>query len=200
MDSRRRTRGGPHAVSGPSRDTVFVALLRGVNVGGQNPVSMAALKESFARLGLKDVRTFINSGNVLFRSSTANARTLERRIDRILADEHGLTSKAVVRSEAEMARLVKTIAGTWKPKAQWKYNVMFLRHAVDSPRVLDGIALKPDIERAVYCPGTLLWSASLKGFNRTAMKKMVGQPLYQEMTVRGVNTTRKILDLMRQMT
>ena len=179
---------------------MFVALLRGVNVGGQNSVSMAALKESFARLGLKDVRTFINSGNVLFRSSAADARTLERRIDRILADEHGLASKAVVRSEAEMARLVKTIAGTWKPKAQWKYNVMFLRHTVDSPRVLDGIALKPDIERAVYCPGTLLWSASLSGFSRTAMKKLVGHPLYQEMTVRGVNTTRKILDLMRQMT
>jgi uncharacterized protein (DUF1697 family) len=178
---------------------VYVALLRGVNVGGKNLVSMAALKDSFGRLGLKDVRTYINSGNILFRSRVANARALEQRIDRLLSAGHGLGSKAVVRSEAEMARLVKRIDATWKPIPGWKYNVMFLRHAADSPRVLDGVALKPDIEHAAYCPGTLLWSAKLSGFSRTAMHKLVGHPLYQDMTVRNVNTTRKILELMRQM-
>jgi uncharacterized protein (DUF1697 family) len=181
------------------RSGTFVALLRGVNVGGKNAVSMTALKDSFERLGLQDVRTYINSGNVLFRSSVTDARTLERRIDRMLAGEHGLASKVVVRSEAEMARVVKTIAATWKPDPRWKYNVMFLRPAVDSPDVLSGIALKPDIERAVYCPGTLLWSARLSGLGRTAMMKLVGQPLYREMTVRNVNTTKQILELMRQM-
>lgn len=178
---------------------VYVALLRGVNVGGKNAVSMKALTTSFGALGLEDVRTYINSGNVLFRSSTTNARAIERDIDRVLAGEHALASKAVVRSETEIARLVATIDRTWKPDRRWKYNVMFLRHAVDSPRVLKGVALEPGIERAVYCPGTLLWSARLDGFNRTTMKRLVGQPLYQEMTIRGVNTTRKILDLMRQM-
>jgi uncharacterized protein (DUF1697 family) len=186
-------------MSGASRGIVYVALLRGVNVGGKNLVSMAALKESFARLGLSDVRTYINSGNILFRSSVTNARTLEGRIDRLLADGHGLASTAVVRSEAEIARLVKKIDTTWKPIAGWKYNVMFLRHSVDSARVLDGVALKPDIERVVYCPGTLLWSARLNGFSRTAMMKVVRTPLYREMTVRNVNTTRQILALMRQM-
>ena len=178
---------------------VYVALLRGVNVGGKNIVSMDALKASFEALGLDDVRTYINSGNVLFRSAVRNARALERDIDRVLAGEHRLESRAVVRSEADIARLVATIDRTWKPDPRWKYNVMFLRHAVDSPGVLDGVALKPDIERAVYCPGTLLWSARLDGFNRTAMKKLVGHPLYQDMTLRGVNTTRKLLDLMRHM-
>jgi uncharacterized protein (DUF1697 family) len=176
---------------------VFVAFLRGVNVGGKNNVSMARLKESFERLGLTDVGTYINSGNVLFRSSAADPRALERRIDRMLEQEHDLASKAVVRSEAEIARLVKTIGETWKPVPGWKYNVMFLRRSIDSPRVLEGITLKPELERATYCPGTLLWSARLDGFSRTAMHKLVGHALYQEMTVRGVNTTRKILDLMR---
>ena len=188
----------PKAASRADRGTVYVALLRGVNVGGKNNVSMAALKASFEALGLQDVRTYINSGNVLFRSAKTDARALERDIDRVLADGHELESTAVVRSEAEIARLVKTIDRTWTPDAGWKYNVMFLRHPVDAPRVLKGITLKPDIEHAVYCPGTLLWSARLDGFNRTAMKKMVGTPLYQQMTVRGANTTRKILALMRE--
>jgi len=76
---------------------------------------------------------------------------------------------------------------------------MFLRPEADSPRVLARIALKPGIEQAIYCPGTLLWSARLSAFNRTAMKKIVGTPLYQAMTIRGVNTTRAILALMRDM-
>jgi len=186
-------------MTGRARDTVYVALLRGVNVGGKNNVSMAALKKTFEALGLQDVRTYINSGNILFRAAGTDARALERRIDRLLEKDHRLASKAVVRSETDMARLVKAIADVWKRNPQWKYNVMFLRHTVDSPRVLDGITLKPDIERAVYRHGTLLWSARVSALSRTAMLKLVGQPLYQEMTVRGVNTTRKILDLMRQM-
>src|SRR5262245_51640988 len=149
------------AASRADRSGVFVALLRGVNVGGRHNVSMKTLKATFEALSLQDVRTYINSGNVLFRSATANVRSLERDIDRVLAAEHGLESTAVVRSEAEIARLVKTIDRTWTPDARWKYNVMFLRHAVDAPGVLKGIALKPDIERAVYCPGTLLWSAQI---------------------------------------
>jgi len=178
---------------------VYVALLRGVNVGGSNIVSMTSLKQSFEQLGLEDVRTYINSGNILFRSAGSNAGALERRIDRVLDREHSLTSKAIVRSKAEMARVVKTIAARWKLDPRWKYNVMFLRRTIDSPSVLDGIALKSDIERVIYCPGTLLWSARLNGLSRTAMLKLAGQPIYQEMTVRGVNTTKKILELMRQM-
>jgi uncharacterized protein (DUF1697 family) len=189
---------GADAVKG---GVAFVALLRGVNVGGRNAVSMARLKETFEALGLADVRTYINSGNVLFRWDGTDARLLERRIDRTLEKDHRLASTVVVRSEAEIARVVKAIDTTWKgaPDPQWKYNVMFLRPRVDAPRVLSGIALKPDIEKAVYCPGTLLWSARLSAFNRTAMKKIVGTPLYQEMTIRNVNTTRKILALMREM-
>ena len=195
----RRNYGFRGTVVRRTSSCTYVALLRGVNVGGSNTISMTSLKLSFERLGLEDVRTFINSGNILFRSAGSNASALERRIDRVLAREHGLSSKAIVRTEAEMARVVKTIAVRWKLDPRWKYNVMFLRRTIDSPRVLDGIALKPDIERVIYCPGTLLWSARLNGLSRTAMLKLVGQPIYQEMTVRGVNTTTKILELMRRM-
>ena len=65
--------------------------------------------------------------------------------------------------------------------------------------MLDGIALKPDLERVVYCPGTLLWSARVSGLTRTAMLKLVRQPIYKDMTIRNVNTTTKILQLMQAM-
>jgi uncharacterized protein (DUF1697 family) len=70
------------AVGDADAGTVYVALLRGVNVGGGNTVSMTSLKQSFERLGLEDVRTYINSGNVFFRSAGTNARALSLREER----------------------------------------------------------------------------------------------------------------------
>lgn len=178
---------------------IYVALLRGVNVGGNNMVSMKALKSSFERLGFKEVSTYINSGNILFRSDQTDARKLEDTIDRMLAREYDLKGKTVVRSYPEMARLVKKIAKTWQPDPAWRYNVMFLRSTIDSKRVLANLNLKPDIEEVVYCPGTLLWSARVKDLTRTAMLKVGSQPIYRDMTVRNPNTTAKIFELMQRM-
>jgi uncharacterized protein (DUF1697 family) len=179
--------------------TVYVALLRGINVGGNNIVSMASLKDRFERLGFKDVSTYINSGNVFFRSPEADARRIETRIDRMLGREYGLSGKTVVRSQAEMAELMRTIAKTWKPDPEWRRNVIFLRHTIDSEDVLAGISPKHDIERVVYCPGTLLWAARREALTRSAMLKLSSKPTYREMTVRNVNTTRAIAERMQQM-
>lgn len=65
--------------------------------------------------------------------------------------------------------------------------------------MLDGIDIKADIERVVYCPGTLLWSARLNELTRSAMLKLASRPMYKEMTVRNVNTTKKVFELMNQM-
>jgi uncharacterized protein (DUF1697 family) len=176
----------------------YAAFLRGINVGGKNAVGMTGLKARFERLGLQDIVTYINSGNVVFRATGADARGLERKIDRVLAREFGVPAKTVVRTQAEMARLVKTIARMWTLDPAWRYNVIFLRHPIDSPKVLEGIELKPDIERVVYCPGTLLWSARMNALTRTAMLKLIGRPIYKDMTVRNVNTTRKVFELMER--
>lgn len=176
----------------------YAAFLRGINIGGKNSISMKALRSGLERLGLRDIVTYINSGNIVFRAGGPDARALERKIDRVLSRDLGVPVKSVVRSHAEMVRLVRTIAKTWKLDPAWKYNVIFLRHPIDSPTVLDDFELKPDIERVTYCPGTLLWSARMNALTRTAMLKVSRRPIYQDMTVRSVNTTRKVLELMER--
>lgn len=187
------------ARSAKSATSIYVALLRAINVGGNNMVSMKALKESFERLRFSGVTTYINSGNVVFRTSESDQRKLEDTIDRMLEKDYGLKPKTVVRSQDDMQRLVDRIAKTWgKPDPDWRYNVIFLRHDIDSKNVLDGIAWKPGIERVVYCPGTLLWSAHASDVPRTAMLKLSSKPVFQNMTVRNINTTTKLLELMRR--
>jgi uncharacterized protein (DUF1697 family) len=178
---------------------IFVALLRGVNVGGKNMIRMSSLKESFERMGFGDVATYINSGNIIFTTREGDARKLERSIEGMLSSEYQLECRVVVRSLSEMADLVESLPETWDGDERWKYNVIFLRHSIDSENILDGLKPKSDIEQIVYRPGTILWSARISDLSRTSMHKLPGQKLFQEMTVRNTNTTKKLYELMKKM-
>ena len=177
----------------------FVALLRGINVGGNNMISMKALKQSFERLGFTSVATYINSGNVLFQTKAADARKLEAKIEKMLVAEHQLGCKVVVRSADEMARLIKKLPEDWTGDSNWRYNVIFLRHTIDSKAIVGQLNAKPEIEQVIYVPGTLLWSAHVKDLTRTAMVKIASQKVYQDMTIRNLNTTRKLHELMQKL-
>lgn len=181
-----------------STATVFVALLRGVNVGGNNMISMSSLKKSFETLGFSDVATYINSGNIIFKSKEADARKLEIKIEKMLAKEYQLGSKVVLRSFSEMETLVQSLPRNWTGDSGWRYNVIFLRHTIDSEKILAGLEVKKDIEEVVYCPGALLWSAQVSEMTRTNMIKLSSRKMYQDMTIRNLNTTRKLYELMKK--
>jgi uncharacterized protein (DUF1697 family) len=182
-----------------STSTVFVALLRGVNVGGNNMISMSSLKQSFEKLGFSDVATYINSGNIIFKSKEADARKLEIKIEKMLAKEYQLGSKVVLRSLSEMEKLVQSIPRNWTGESGWRYNVIFLRHTIDSEKILGELEVKKDIEEVVYCPGALLWSAQVSEMTRTNMIKLSSRKMYQDMTIRNLNTTRKLYELMKKL-
>lgn len=178
---------------------IFVALLRGVNVGGNNIIKMSSLKTSFEKMGFADVSTYINSGNILFRSKERHARKLETKIEAMLSRDYNLGCRVVVRSFLEIASLIENLPQNWDGDTQWKYNVIFLRHSVDSEKVLESLGPKPEIEKVVYYPGTLLWSARISDMSRSTMFKLSSQKVFQDMTVRNTNTTRKLYDLMKKM-
>ena len=177
---------------------VFVALLRGVNVGGNNMISMSSLKQSFEELGFTDVSTYINSGNIIFKSTEADARKLERQLEKMLVKDYELESKLVIRTLAEMEKIVKSLPNTWTGDSKWRYNVIFLRHTIDSEKILDELEVKEDIEAVEYCPGALFWSAQISELTRTNMLKLSSRKMYQDMTIRNVNTTRKLYELMKK--
>ena len=179
--------------------TIYCALLRGINVGGNNMVSMKALKVSFERLGFGRVSTYINSGNILFTSKMADARQLEVKIEKMLVAEYQLGCKVVVRSADEMARLIEQLPRSWNDDKEWRYNVVFLRHTIDSKAILAAFDPKKDVEQVIYVPGTLLWWARAADVDRTSMPKLASRKFFQEMTVRNANTTRKLHSLMQKM-
>jgi uncharacterized protein (DUF1697 family) len=154
-----------------SRLNVFVALLRGVNVGGNNMISMSSLKKSFESTGFKQVTTYINSGNIIFKTKEGDARKLERKIEQMLSRDYQLESKVVVRSLSEMEELVKSLPPSWDGDSRWRYNVIFLRHSIDSEKILDELQIKTDVEQVEYRPGTLLWSAQASELNQNSQAR-----------------------------
>ena len=177
---------------------IFVALLRGVNVGGNNMISMKSLKESFMTMGFKEVTTYINSGNIIFTTREDDARQLEKKIEQMLSSDYQLDSKVVIRSLSELEKLVKSLPSTWSGDSDWRYNVIFLRHTIDSKKILADLPANSDIEEIVYRPGTLLWSAQATEFSRTNMAKLASRKVFQDMTVRNLNTTKRLYELMKK--
>ena len=181
-----------------SRLTVFVALLRGVNVGGNNMISMRSLKESFETMGFSNVSTYINSGNIIFQSKEDDPRKLERKIEQMLSSDYQLDSKVVLRSLSEMEKLVKALPQSWNDDSDWRYNVIFLRHSIDSEKILAELPANSDIEQLLYRPGALLWSTQVTALTRSKVAKLTSRKIYQDMTIRNLNTTRKLHDLMKK--
>ena len=181
-----------------STSNVFVALLRGVNVGGNNMISMSSLKQSFEKMGFTEVSSYINSGNIIFKSKEADARKLETKIEKMLVKDYELDSRVVLRSLSEMEKIVNSLPRKWTGDSKWRYNVIFLRHTIDSEKILAELEVKKDIEEVVYCPGALFWSAQISELTRTNMLKLSSRKIYLDMTIRNVNTTRKLYELMKK--
>jgi uncharacterized protein (DUF1697 family) len=181
-----------------SRPTVFVALLRGVNVGGNNMISMKSLKESFETLGFLNVSTYINSGNIIFQSKEADPRKLERKIEQMLSSDYQLDSKVVLRSLSEMEKLMNDLPRSWNEDSSWRYNVIFLRYSIDSEKILTELPANSDIEQVVYRPGALLWSTQATQMSQSQLGKLSSRKTFRDMTVRNLNTTRKLYELMKK--
>ncbi len=176
----------------------YVALLRGINVGGNNKVPMATLKKTFERLGFDDVRTFIASGNVLFRAGTTDHTKLTKQIEAAIAKDFGLSISVLLRDEKKMETLVKKLPASWVNDKTMKCDVMFLWSEVDKPSILKELPFDLKIEDITYTPGAVLWRIDRDKITKSRMLKIIGTKLYKQMTVRNCNTTRKLYALMTE--
>jgi len=112
--------------------TVYVSMLRGVNVGGSGLVKMEPLREAYESIGLADVRTLLQSGNVLFRSGLTDRERLVKRIMQEIERRFDLQVEVVLRTLAEVASIVDR-GPVLSPRAdKSKLLVMFLSAVPDA--------------------------------------------------------------------
>lgn len=175
----------------------YVALLRGVNVGGINMVSMAELKAVFEAAGMAAVRTYINSGNVIFSTDMVDRAQLTELLRKAVREQGGLDIDLQLRDAQELSAIVEALPSDWTNNTSMKCDVVFLQPDVDSAGVLEELGPRPGIEDALYVPGAVIWHVDRKNAARSRLTRMVGTPLYRRVTVRNCNTARKLLELLR---
>jgi uncharacterized protein (DUF1697 family) len=174
----------------------YVALLRGINVGGKTLIKMADLKSCIEALGLDDVSTFIASGNVLFETGRRDAAGLAGEIERAIEERFGLQVKVVVLDRAAYARIVTTVPKAWVGDASLRANVAFVRRGTDAEKVVRELAPDPEIEEVKPIGGAILWATKRDALNRSVMRKLIGGAAYKDLTVRNLNTTLKLHELL----
>ncbi|WP_173917505.1 DUF1697 domain-containing protein [Halobacillus sp. Marseille-Q1614] len=179
---------------------IYAALLRGINVGGKNKVDMKLLKKTFERIGMEAVVTYINSGNIIFKDHQYTQKELPAIIEQAIQKDFNLSIKVVVRSLTEFEKLMEALPDSWTNDKEMKSDVMFLWDEINDETVLNHLVIKPEIDTVKYVSGAILWSLAKKDVNRSGMKKLVGSKIYKKVTVRNVNTTRKIYELMSKST
>src|ERR1700731_753621 len=173
----------------------YVAFLRGVNVGGKGMVSMAAIKEALIALGLSDVRTYINSGNVIFSTRASDAQRLTARIEKALEQHTGMAIKVLVVDHKALKRMVDAIPRDWVDDKTMRTYVLLLWKELDDRGILNRLPVKPDVDELKYTPGAVVWRADRENVARSHLNRIIGTPLYKKVTIRSANTMRKLNEL-----
>lgn len=174
--------------------TQYVALLRGINVGGKNRIPMADLRETFTEHGFDQVATYIASGNVLFRSRKARA-TLEREIEAMLEDRYGMSIVTVVRTHGELRNVVDK-APTGFGGDDHHCDVMFLKDPLTPADAMRVVEPREAVDQAWPGKGVVYFARLSERRTESKMSKIVGTSEYQQMTIRSWSTTTKLPELL----
>ena len=137
----------------------WVALLRGINVSGQKAVSMERLRNSFAAMGFSNVKTYVQSGNVVFKTAANTRDALTRKIEEGIRRDFGFSVVVILRTAKELQKIVKTNPFLSEEGIERdKLHVTFLARPPTALKNLETLPTSPDrfrlIDREIYlyCP------------------------------------------------
>jgi uncharacterized protein (DUF1697 family) len=175
----------------------YVALLRGINVGGKNLIKMPALKACFEANGFEDVATYIQSGNVVFASPETRAAGLTQRIEAMLAEAFDYEATVVVRNRQQM-RAVVTHAprGFGAEPATYRYDVIFLKEPLTAKVAMTSVPTAPGVDEAHAGTGVLYFSRRIERATQSRLSRILSSPIYPNITIRNWNTTTKLESMM----
>jgi uncharacterized protein (DUF1697 family) len=180
----------------------FVALLRGINVGGKNKVLMAELKSCFEELGCENVRTYIASGNVIFESNKSAAK-LAKGIQETLPKKFRLDSELITTLVLSHDQLKKVInqapKGFGTEPGKFHSDAIFLM-GIPSDKAFKIFNPREGVDK-VWQGDLAIYSQRLSALRtKSRLSKIMSSPLYKQMTIRSWATTVKLLELMNATT
>jgi uncharacterized protein (DUF1697 family) len=173
----------------------YLALLRGVNVGGKNLVKMADLRAAFEEMGFAGVATYIQSGNVLFRAPRQKREELAARIESELSRRFGRELKAVLLTETDIRGVVEGAPRGFGADSHL-CDVIFLRKPLTVRKAIGLLEIRDGVDSAWAGKGVVYFSRLASKASSSRLSRVVALPEYQNMTIRSWSTTTKLLAMM----
>ena len=180
--------------------TSYLVLLRGINVGGRNKVSMAGLRQLLADLGYSDVSTYIASGNVLLHSDRSPAEVKEQ-IEEALPRAFHLDSDLIavlVLTHAQLRAIVDhKPEGFGEQPARYHSDAIFLM-GIEAATAMDAFDPRPGVDRVWPGDGVVYSQRLSAQRTKSRLNKVMASPAYKSMTIRSWATTIALLELLER--
>lgn len=173
----------------------YVALLRGINVGGNNKVVMSELREQIAAEGFTNVRTYINSGNLLFEAGPDTPREdVAQAIEDVLARHYDFPIRLALLTAQEYLAQLEELPDWWHGEVA-RRDALFYTRGLDRHHVRERIEAMELGDEAVYFgEHAVFWGKfDEKSFLKTAYhKRLLREDFYRQVTIRSGSTVEKI--------
>lgn len=177
--------------------TTFVALFRGINVGGNRKVRMDALKALHEALGFQDVVTYIQSGNVVFRSDDADGERVRQRIEESFARQFGFHSEVFVRSSTEFQEIIDKNPFQGQPEKAPNWVVALFLAEPPAESAQDDLLTSYSGPEEIFIIGREVYTYYPEGIGRSKLTQgLLDKKLKTVGTARNWNTVLKLQELM----
>lgn len=176
----------------------YIALFRGINISGKNKVAMAELKLCFESLNFADVKTYLNSGNVIFSCDETNIDFLTNSIEQSIHDKFKLEIPTFVILQEDLIKILQHAPSWWGSEYKEIYdNLIFVMPPATTADVHKEIGEpKIGLEKVQDYISTIFWSYSRKDYQKTNWwPKTASTAISKKLTIRTANTVRKISEM-----
>lgn len=174
----------------------YLAFLRGVNISGKNKVTMAELKRGVDQLGYKEVRTYLNSGNVIFSSDDHDIGRIAKRIGMTIKSQFDLDIPVFVIAKDELEDILRHAPDWWGNDDKEIYdNLIFILPPATFADVLSEIGEpKEELEKIQDYKEAIFWSFSRRYYQKTNWwSKTASANIGNKLTIRTASTIRKVV-------
>lgn len=177
----------------------YLALLRGINVGGKNIIKMADLKTCLEEIGCKEVVTYIQSGNVLFKANTSATR-VAKKIEKALLQKFKYQQPVLVLPKSVLEKVIaQAPRGFGQTPTKYKYDVVFLKSDLTPKAAAKAFRLKEGVDQITVGKYVIYFSRLAAKTTQSRMSRITQTPEYQSMTIRNWNTATNLQKMIQEL-
>lgn len=176
----------------------YIALLRGINISGKNKIAMSELKKLFEDNNYHNVKTYLNSGNVIFESDNLDEDNIRENAFEMIKNKFNLFIPVFIMNEKLLENVLDNSPSWWGNEDKKIYdNLIFIIPPFKYEDVFNALGSPSDgIERIEEYQNIIFWSYELKNYRKSSWwVKTASSDIRENITIRTANTMKKVLDI-----